>query len=94
MLFSATNSVVRQWSQRWFPNVGKNPPQAALQMHLLLAFVHSTDVCYSSLTIERTQLHVTSTYIFVVWMLDERHVCFGMSTNEFCMEIAWKLHCN
>jgi len=94
MLSSATNSVIRKWSQRWFPNVRKNPPPLALHMHLLLAFVHSTDICYSSLTIERTQRYVTSTYTFVVWMLDERHVYFGMSTNEFRMEIVWKVHYN
>jgi len=74
MFSSATDSVIRKWGQWWFPNVGKNPPRTALNMHLLFAVICSTDACCGCIAIEQTQLHVTFTYTFVVWMLHERHV--------------------
>jgi len=88
MFSSATNSLIGEWGQRWFANVRKNPSHVALNMHLLHAFINSTDVRNSSFASKRTHRQVTFAYAFVGWMLNEGHVYFGMRTNEFRREIA------
>ena len=85
MFSSATNRVVRKWSPRWLAHIGKNPSHVALNMHLLNAFINSTDVGNSNFASKRTHRQVTFTYAFVGWMLNEGPVYFGMRTNEFRM---------
>jgi len=54
-------------------------------MHLLDAFINSTDVSNSNFASKRTQRQVTFTYAFVGWMLNEGHVDYRMRRDEFRM---------
>jgi len=63
-------------------------------MHLLDAFINSTDVSYSNFASKRTHRQVTFTYALVGWMLNEGHVYFGMRTNKFRISFVWKPYGN
>jgi len=91
MFSSATNRVIRKWCPRWFAGVGKCPSPAALYMHLLDAFIKSTDVGNSNFAGKQTERQVTFACAFVAWMLHERHVDCRMRRDEF---FAWKSHGN